>query len=240
MKWTEKIRQAIAAGHVAVIAGRCSISYVGRASSELGEGERLVIIKRDGSVLVHRPSGYEPVNWQPSGSKIELYMEDDAVVLRAARADEVLKIRFHGEPQVNVYQLVDEAEMVMYASEAEMKRAVLMRPELIEEGFRAVEEERAAGRAGKVDVFGVDKNGVFTVVELKRRAATPEDVKQLGRYLESLAEEWGKRPRGIIAAPSATKHALSLMKTMNLEFRCLTPRTCMEVLRKQRGLDAHL
>ena len=67
----ERIRMAIRSKEFLVIVGRMEVNYEGRASSTLGSGDRVLMIKPDGSVLIHRPTGYEPVNWQPPGSKIE-------------------------------------------------------------------------------------------------------------------------------------------------------------------------
>ena len=39
---------------VLIVVGCCSVEYVGRARSTLGWGERIVIVKPDGSVLVHQ------------------------------------------------------------------------------------------------------------------------------------------------------------------------------------------
>ena len=55
-----------------VIIGSCKVIYEGRASSTLDYGERIVILKQDGSTLIHRPTGYKPVNWQPSGASIKI------------------------------------------------------------------------------------------------------------------------------------------------------------------------
>ncbi|HEX7482606.1 MAG TPA: endonuclease NucS, partial [Candidatus Bathyarchaeia archaeon] len=61
------IEKAFSQRRTLVVAGTCHVHYVGRAISTLELGERLLIIKSDGSLLVHRPIGYEPVNWQPAG-----------------------------------------------------------------------------------------------------------------------------------------------------------------------------
>ena len=45
-----------------LILGECSVSYQGRAKSFLDFGERLVIVKKDGAVLVHQGETREPVN----------------------------------------------------------------------------------------------------------------------------------------------------------------------------------
>ena len=52
---------------VLVLVGTCTVEYQGRAKSTLSLGDRILIIKRDGAVLVHRPIGYAPVNYQRPG-----------------------------------------------------------------------------------------------------------------------------------------------------------------------------
>jgi len=63
----EFVGEAVSERKVVVVVGNCWVDYRGRASSRLEAGERIVVVKEDGSVLVHRPVGYEPVNWQPAG-----------------------------------------------------------------------------------------------------------------------------------------------------------------------------
>ena len=56
------ISEGILGKMVVLVAGRCRVQYVGRAKSNLEPGERILIIKADGSLLVHRSVGYEAVN----------------------------------------------------------------------------------------------------------------------------------------------------------------------------------
>jgi len=230
---------ALRAGEVIVTVGSMEVFYEGRASSTLGLGERLLIIKGDGSVLVHRPTGYEPVNWQPPGSKIEIRVDDGKLVVEARRPKprEVLRMSFEEVKDVRSFKLVDEAEFAMHATEEEMKRAILLEPSLIEEGFRPMEAERRAGESGFIDVFGTDSKGNLVVVEIKRRNAASEDVRQLIRYVESVERELGRRPRAIIAAPGVQRSAAREMRAHGVEFRCVTPKKCAEILRKGRGLE---
>jgi RecB family endonuclease NucS len=48
------INSALRVKNLVVCCGLFSVEYVGRSSSTLGAGERILIIKGDGSVLVHR------------------------------------------------------------------------------------------------------------------------------------------------------------------------------------------
>lgn len=70
------LEDALRARKFVFVAGDCKVDYEGRASSVLEWGERVAIVKQDGSVLVHRPVGYEPVNWQPSGCLVKVWLED--------------------------------------------------------------------------------------------------------------------------------------------------------------------
>ena len=63
--------------NVLIVVGCCSVEYSGRARSTLGWGARIVIIKPDGSVLVHQRAGREPVNWQPPGTRVRYQTETD-------------------------------------------------------------------------------------------------------------------------------------------------------------------
>lgn len=238
----EKVRAALRAGEMILVVGSMEVYYEGRASSTLSLGERLLMVKQDGSVLIHRPTGYEPVNWQPPGSKIEVNVEKGKLVVEARRVRprEVLRVVFEEVREVFSFKLVDVGEFAMHATEEEMKRAILMEPSLIEEGFRPVEAERKVGEAGFIDVFGADSEGNLVVVEIKRRNAAPEDVRQLVRYVESVERELGRRPRAIIAAPGVQRSAIREMEAHGVEFRCLTPRKCAEILRRGRGLERFL
>lgn len=68
------IRKSVEKHAVLLIVGNCWVEYRGRASSKLSSGERILIIKQDGALLVHRPTGYEPINWMP-GQNIVYYVK---------------------------------------------------------------------------------------------------------------------------------------------------------------------
>ena len=79
------IGKAITQRRTLVVAGNCHVHYSGRAKSTLQPGERLLIIKEDGSLLVHRPTGYEPVNWQPPGSVFHVQTDTKELEIHGVR-----------------------------------------------------------------------------------------------------------------------------------------------------------
>src|SRR5512133_3357546 len=103
------IEKAFAQRRTLVIAGNCHVHYAGRANSTLENGERLLIIKSDGSLLVHRPTGYEPVNWQPSGAVFHVEVKDDKLDVHGVRQKphESVKVTFSSVLMVSAMNLLD-------------------------------------------------------------------------------------------------------------------------------------
>jgi len=228
------VKDALRKERFLLVVGSCRVDYRGRASSTLGLGERVVVVKGDGSVLVHRAWDVQPVNWQPPGSVIQASLRNGRMVLRSIRLKpkETLEVEFERVYGLVVANLVDKAEFAMYASEKDMQRVVMANPELVEEGLKPIMKEKSV-EPGFIDVYAIDRAGNIVVIELKRRSATGEDAMQLVRYVEDVKRRSGGRGvRGILAAPSASKKALLVLEKHGLEFKQLTPQKCAEMLRE--------
>src|SRR5215203_6622337 len=78
-----------------LLVARCAVDYTGRLTAHLPEALRLIIIKADGSVLVHADAGgYKPLNWMTPPTAIE---EDGGAMVvrkRAGKTEDRLEIRF--------------------------------------------------------------------------------------------------------------------------------------------------
>jgi hypothetical protein len=229
----ETVREAISQGRTLVIIGNCWVNYLGRARSKLEPGERILIIKEDGSLLVHRSVGYEPVNWQPPGCIFHVQAKEDVLEVRAVRQKppESVKVFFDKIHMVSALSLVDSGEFSLYASEDDMHKAILLKPSLLEEGFKPISYEKKV-EPGFVDVYGVDKHGKLVVVEIKRKTAGKEAALQLAKYMEAIKSKANREVRGILAAPNIAKDVQRLLTTLKLEFKSLDPRKCAEVLKK--------
>ena len=227
------IERAFAQRRTLIVAGTCSVHYVGRASSTLEAGERMLIIKSDGSLLVHRPVGYEPVNWQPSGSIFRVNADAASLEVHGVRQKprENVKVTFTNVLLASALSLDDAGEFLLYASEEDMHRAILLKPELLEEGFKPISWEKKV-EPGFVDVYGEDKNGRLVVVEVKRKTAGKEAVLQLSRYIEAIKGKANREVRGVLVAPSLGKDVQRMLATLGLEFKALDPKQCAEVLKK--------
>ncbi len=231
---TEKpIKEALAQRKLVLLVGNCWVNYKGRASSKLEPGERIVILKEDGSVLVHRPSGYEAVNWQPPGCIFQSRIKDNVLQITAVRRKpaESLRINFNQICLLSIMKLKDAGEFSLHASEEDMQKAVLLKPSIIEDGFKPISFEKKV-EPGFVDVYGMDKKGKLVVVEIKRKAAGRNAVLQLSRYVKAVQSVANREVRGIVAAPNIAKGAQTLLATLGLSFKLLDPRKCAEILHK--------
>ncbi|NJE54383.1 endonuclease NucS [Thermococcus sp. 21S9] len=216
------VDSAVSSEGVLTIFARCRVHYDGRAKSELGPGDRVIIVKPDGSFLIHQKEKREPVNWQPPGSVVRLELREKPVLVSVRRKPrETLEVELEEVYLITVFHAEDYEELALTGSEAEMAELIFEKPEVIEPGFRPLYREKPI-KHGIVDVLGVDKDGNLVVLELKRRRADLHAVSQLKRYVETLREEH-ENVRGILVAPSLTSGAKKLLEKEGLEFRKLEP-----------------
>jgi RecB family endonuclease NucS len=149
------------------------------------------------------------------------------------RENEILEINFEKVYLVSVFDLVDTGEFYLYASEKDMQSAILVQPSLIEEGFRPISKESSV-KPGFIDILGVDKNNVLTVIEIKRKAADKRAVQQLKKYMD-VFKPTSEEVRGIIVAPELAKGAQKMLASLGLEFKVLSPKRCAEILKHKHS-----
>ncbi len=220
------VESGVDRGALVALFGRCTVEYEGRAASTLGPGDRLVVLKPDGTALVHTDEGQQPVNWQPPGCEHGVRVEDGTLVLRSERPtpEELLVVRFTRIDHVVAYDGSDTSDLALTGTEADLRGRVLDEPALVEQGFepRATERETPAGA---VDIYGEDADGTAVVIELKRRRVGPDAVGQLARYVDALERDLhaGRAVRGILVAPSVTDRARRLLAERGLEFVSVVP-----------------
>jgi endonuclease len=234
----KELAKSFEARRMILLVGSCSIAYSGRTGSDLAEGERLVILKGDGCVLVHRGWNYQPVNWQPPGCVFQSRLEDGHLTIKAIRPSplESLTITVSKIELMGSFQLKDEAEFVMHTSEELMQKAILVDPGIIETGLQIVDFEKKVP-PGFVDVYAVDLSGNTVVIEIKKDPAGASAVKQIVEYLKYIQAPSGKKLRPIMVAPSLAKGVLPMMKKMGIEFRALTLQKSVETLQRHSKSD---
>jgi endonuclease len=200
---------------VRLIVARCSVEYSGRLSARLPEALRLVIVKADGSVLVHADAGgYKPLNWMTPPTVVE--EAPDSLVVRKLKGEDRLEITLH-EVLSDVDHLMDaDADRLdKDGVEAHLQEALAAAPQFCGEGFRLVRREWPTD-IGPVDLMCRDTEDGWIAVEIKR-VGTIDAVEQLSRYLERIRLDPALAGcRGILAAQTVKPQARVLAESRGL------------------------
>lgn len=201
----------------------CRVFYEGRAKSRLGWGDRTIIIKQDGSFLIHQNRNLEPVNWQPPKSKFSTKLKEGKILLKGSRRNpaETLQVEICKTYMAAYFRGKDTKSLELVGYEEDMGDLIFNNPDIIEEGFRPTSREYSVEN-GFIDILGKDKKGNLMILELKSRRAGTNAVKQLERYVNKFMDH-KRLVRGILVAPSLTEDALELLEEKKLEFISLEP-----------------
>src|SRR3954451_10168479 len=198
-----------------LIVARCSVEYSGRLSARLPEALRLVMVKADGSVLVHADAGgYKPLNWMTPPTGIE--EAGGTIVVRKLKGDDKIEITLH-EVLSDVDHLMDAdaARLDKDGVEADLQVALAAAPRFCGEGFRLVRREWPTD-IGPVDLMCRDEADGWIAVEIKR-VGTIDAVEQLARYLERIRLDPALADcRGILAAQVVKPQARVLCEARGL------------------------
>jgi RecB family endonuclease NucS len=179
--------RGLASAPVRLIVARCEVSYSGRLTAHLPEALRLLIIKADGSVLVHADAGgYKPLNWMTPPTVIE--EAQGHIVVRKLKGEDRLDIRLAEVVSDSAHAMDEDADRLEKDGvEAHLQEALAALPERCGEGFRLVRREWPTD-IGPVDLMCRDAADGWVAVEIKR-IGTIEAVEQLARYLERIRRD---------------------------------------------------
>ena len=217
-----------------LIVARCEVVYSGRLNATLPEAVRLLILKADGSVLVHDDAGgYKPLNWMTAPTFVE--DEGDRLVVRKLKTEDVLEIRLVEVLSDVVHDMGESAALQKDGVERDLQLALAAAPEALGEPLSLVKREWAT-EIGPVDLMCKDDTGEWVAVEIKR-IGTIEAVEQLTRYLAFIRDDPAKAGcRGILAAQQIKPQAVALAESRGI--RCAT--VDLQVLRGEREPDLTL
>ncbi len=219
----EIITEGISKRALITIMASCRVYYDGRATSRLGLGDRIILIKSDGSFIIHQDRNLEPVNWQPPKTKVAASIKQGIVKVKGVRRNpsESLEVELLQVHMISYFIGEDPESLHLAGYEADMGDLIFKDPEVIEKGFRPTSREYHTPQ-GFIDILGKDKDGNITILELKSRKAGTNAVKQLRRYVDCFTDH-KKMVRGVLVAPSATDDALELLEEQGMEFKTLEP-----------------
>ncbi len=205
-----------------LIVSRCSAIYSGRLDTMLPEALRLIMIKADGSVLLHADAGgYKPLNWMTPPTVVEEDGEPpQRIVVRkhAGKTEDRLEITLTEVLSDVTHDMGLPDEDVGLAKdgvEAHLQELLAEQPHWCGEGLRLVRREWPTD-IGPVDLMCRDADEEWVAVEIKR-VATIESVEQITRYLERLRTETQfANCRGILAAQAIKPQARVLAESRGI------------------------
>jgi endonuclease len=203
---------------VRLLVARCEVRYTGRLSAVLPESTRLLMLKADGSVLVHADAGgYKPLNWMTPPTVIEETGETIVVRKRAGKSEDRLEIRLLEVLSDATHEMGEAAALEKDGVERDLQELLAERPEVLGEELRLVRREWPTD-IGPVDLMCRDENAGWVAVEIKR-VGTIDAVEQLCRYLERIRVDPAlAETRGILAAQSFKPQCVVLAESRDI--RC--------------------
>jgi endonuclease len=209
-------------GVVRLVIAQCQVDYVGRLTAHLAPARRLLLIKADGSVLVHSDGGsYKPLNWMSPPCWITETTADDGRVLWivANKAGEELRITIDDIEHDSSHELGVDPGLVKDGVEAHLQELLAEHVHTLGDGYTLVRREFPTA-IGPVDLLCRSAEGVSVAVEIKRRGDI-DGVEQLTRYLELLNRDPLLAPvTGVFAAQQIKPQARTL--AVDRGIRCLT------------------
>ncbi len=211
-----------------LVIARCSVDYAGRLSAHLPLATRLLMVKGDGSLLVHSDGGsYKPLNWMSPPCTHDMLDPDDDQ--RAAGVIEVWKVTHKKTADqliVSIHEVLHDSAHDLGVDpglqkdgvEAHLQQLLAEQIELLGDGHRLVRREYMTA-IGPVDILATDASGASVAVELKRRGDI-DGVEQLTRYLELMNRDPRLAPvRGVFAAQEIKPQARTLAEDRGI--RCV-------------------
>ena len=217
-----------------LIVARCEVRYSGRLNALLPDAVRLIMLKSDGSLLVHADTGgYKPLNWMTPPTVID--ETPDRMTVRKRRGEDRLEIDLHEIFSDVTHELDPDPALTKDGLEADLQALLAEQPQACGEGLRLVRREWPTD-IGPVDLMCRDTEEEWVAVEIKRVAGI-DAVEQLARYLELIRVDPAfKSCRGVLAAQQIKPQARALARMRAIE--CV--QVDLAVLRGEREPDLKL
>jgi RecB family endonuclease NucS len=207
-----------------IVIARCTVNYVGRLTAHLPEATRVIMMKADGSVLIHSDGGsYKPLNWMspPCTTRIAVDKTPDDVAeiwTVENKAGEQLVIHIHETFGETFHELGQDPGLIKDGVEAHLQILLATHVTVLGDDWSLVRREFPTA-IGPVDLLCKDAKGATVAVEIKRRGEI-DGVEQLTRYLELLNRDPILAPvSGIFAAQEIKPQARTLAEDRGI--RCV-------------------
>lgn len=212
-----------------IVIAECSVDYLGRLTAHLPLATRLLVVKADGSVLVHSDGGsYKPLSWMsPPCTLSEVSPSEDEAeegvtavwIVQHTKNEDQLRVRLHRVLHDSEHALGVDPGLIKDGVEAQLQALLAEHIQTLGEGYSLIRREYFTA-IGPVDIMCRDADGNTVAVEIKRRGDI-DGVEQLTRYLELLNRDTSLAPvTGIFAAQQIKPQARTLAQDRGI--RCVT------------------
>jgi endonuclease len=186
---------------VRLVVARCQVDYAGRLSAHLPMATRVLMLKSDGSVLIHSDGGsYKPLNWMSPPCTVKEISSDDRIEwVVTGKNEDTLRILIEEIQHDSSHDLGVDPGLQKDGVEKHLQELLADHPATLLAGLTLVRREYPTA-IGPVDLMCRDAEGRSVAVEIKRRGEI-DGVEQLTRYLALLNRDPLLSPvRGIFAA----------------------------------------
>ena len=209
-----------------LVIARCSVDYAGRLTAHLPLATRLLMLKGDGSVLVHSDSGsYKPLNWMNPPCTVSIHEPDaDQALAGVQEVWRVSQTKTADILFVSIFEVLSEIDhhlgeepgLQKDGVEAHLQVLLAEQLQVWQEGATLIRREYMTA-IGPVDILCKDAGGATVAIELKRRGDI-DGVEQLTRYLDLLNRDPHLAPvRGVFAAQEIKPQARTLAEDRGIE-----------------------
>lgn len=203
-----------------IVIARCQVDYAGRLAAHLPLATRLIMVKNDGSVLIHSDGGsYKPLNWMSPPCTLREGLAGDGVTewtVTAGKTDDTLRIRIEEVLHDSAHELGIDPGLQKDGVEKHLQELLAEHTTALGPGMSLVRREYMTA-IGPVDLLCKDSANGSVAVEIKRRGDI-DGVEQLTRYLELMNRDPSLRPvRGIFAAQEIKPQARTLATDRGIE-----------------------
>jgi endonuclease len=210
------------------VVARCQVDYAGRLTAHLPMATRVLMIKADGSVLVHSDGGsYKPLNWMSPPCAMAEVEPDEAEavegvtavwVVQHAKSEDRLRVKIHEVHHDSAHELGVDPGLVKDGVEAHLQRLLAEHITTLGDGWTLTRREYMTP-IGPVDILCKDGSGATVAIEIKRRGDI-DGVEQLTRYLELMNRDPHLAPvSGVFAAQQIKPQARTLAEDRGI--RCV-------------------
>jgi RecB family endonuclease NucS len=213
---------------VRLVIARCHVDYDGRLTAHLPLATRLLMVKADGSVLVHSDGGsYKPLNWMsPPCAMAEVPPTPEEAtdgvtqvwVVQHTKSEDRLRVCLHEVLHDSHHDLGIDPGLVKDGVEAHLQKLLAEHIHTLGDGWSLVRREHMTA-IGPVDILARDHSRQHVAIEIKRRGEI-DGVEQLTRYLEQMNRDPHLAPVvGVFAAQEIKPQARVLAEDRGI--RCV-------------------